>query len=470
MKKILFTTFLLSAICSACFCQKPVAHKPSAPLAQKPKPDVQLSNLAADIKKLGEKIADPQVRGSSMVQHFLYSDADNNRYYTPDISVSGSIDCYIKKKEASRKYWQQTGWEYHCLLAKLRPGSDSARLAKTYAFVVSLLKTLPLHKAEYANVNEVRDAPVMYSSGSGSADSLAFVITYYKLPEGDPAAIADSIGKVYLPGIKNEHTSASARKQYFDAMKFEGVDDIPETYSAYAKLINEVDHTNPEAAFRVMMEMPTSEPALKNIKDLLEPAANNHIVAAATAYTQNYKRQQDSSYYATYYPDRANPYAVTNSYSSNSNSGTTTKGCEENTRNQHFRTGVGINALNSFGNDEYFVSGFDCYKNQYTVVRLSYVAPKKTFFKSDVNVAHNSVSQLTYPAENMAKYFRENDNGYTLCPVCGGTGCGQVTQVRTAGGWEALNFNTSVYSDPHTVAQWNERVTCNRCYGTGKIH
>ncbi len=44
-----------------------------------------------------------------------------------------------------------------------------------------------------------------------------------------------------------------------------------------------------------------------------------------------------------------------------------------------------------------------------------------------------------------------------------------ITQVRTAGGWEQVNFNTRAYSDPRVVATWNGQEACTRCFGQGYV-
>lgn len=454
-----------------------IAFSPGAQVNQKPagksKPEesntLTPQQLRTSLQKLYAAISNPAVPGTAIAGKYLYALPDHHRIYEPAISIQGAAGFEIEKAEMSRNYYDQVSWEYRCLLAKVKGGSENSGLGKLKQVLDSILAGFP------ACVNYGKDCisktSVQYSVGNPGADSLAFTIRYSKKTEDNPAALADSILAVYMPGLMQTSTLISASKQFDAALKYEDLYQDPfrpALKPVFVKMMQAVYRQKPANLASLCIEGPIDFELTRQALAEMPADAQDLVKKAAREVAGNYYRRQDSLYIATYYPGSPNPFASgTTPVAGNTHTGGTDI-CRENQARQQFKAGAHI-TTGQWGDDVYFITGYDCYSNVYSITRLKFIPARKTFFKSDANVAHCEVLQFAVSAASAHSKYRMGDPRRQLCAACSGTGWISVTQVRTAGGWEQVNFNTKVYSDPRVVATWNEQEACTRCFGQGYI-
>ena len=469
MRSIYFAIFCLFASITA-RAQKTVPKKVGAHVVKKAAsaaPGISLKQISASIAKLHAMILDPGVAGSDLAGKFLYATPDSHAFFSPAYQVAGAEHCYAEKFLVSRNSYAQTGWIYHCLMAKIPGGSDSSMLEKMRSVLDSSLAGIS-NCDSY--INCIEETKLIYSRGNILADSVGFTIKYYKRTEGTPVVLMDSIIRLYRPGLIRNATFNSAFGQFNSAAIFEGLMNIEATIPALTELTKAIYLSNPDNAFDFVMHVDLSSESLTAIMQNLDPSIRQDLRTRATKVVDDYKRSQDSTYYAVNYPNSVNPYTARTAAENN---GATRNGsvniCAENQSQQQFTVGSELKTDN-YGGNTYFVTRFDCYSNKYEILQMTPVSSRKTFFKSDANVAHNECTRYTITAADLAARYRSAGSSKKLCPSCGGSGCTTVTQVRTTGGWQWENFNVTSYSDPRVVAQWNERQTCTRCYGLGYIN
>jgi len=462
---ILFSFFIFNAT----EAQKPAAQKPAAKKQAVPASPISLKQMAASIAKLYAMIRDPQVSGTGITGQLLYTAPDYKTLYSPLYPIAGAEYAHIEKQSVFRKNSDYVRWEYNCVVAKVRGGTETAMMEKIKSTLDSSIAAMSICNGS----NCIWAKEPYYSKNNAAADSVGFSIVYFKKTETTAAAAIDSIIRLYEPGLMRSSTLRSALAQFDKAAAFERLQGHPDIVPAITKLLKAMYAANRDDAFTFFLESELDTEIIVAAKNNLDPAARRDIEARARNIVTEFNRQRDSVFHAARYPGQANPYAT-----AATGSGTQTAGapniCEQNKKNQKFAVGSELSSQSkdywNSSNPSYFVAGYDCNTNQYEVLRMVYVAPRKTFFKSEANIPRNDCTSSMYSAEAMSSSFTSAGSRKKLCTVCRGTGLGTITQVRTAGGWKDEGYNVKSYSTERVIASWEERSSCAKCGGSGHLN
>ena len=144
--------------------------------------------------------------------------------------------------------------------------------------------------------------------------------------------------------------------------------------------------------------------------------------------------------------------------------------CAYHTARQKYKPGslLKTKGFSSFGSDG-FIIDFNCSTGLYTVMSRTYNPARKTFFKTDDEVAYYALSRLTLTENYINGTYEVTGNEAQICSVCGGHGANYRDVVHMAGGtWETTyNPHVRVYTPERVIAAWKERVPCDFCKGKG---
>lgn len=144
--------------------------------------------------------------------------------------------------------------------------------------------------------------------------------------------------------------------------------------------------------------------------------------------------------------------------------------CAYHTAGQKYKAGNVLKSkgYSSLGSDAFVIS-FDCNTGNYTVMARTYNAARKTFFKTNDEVAYYALSKQTLTDKYIDNSYQLINEQAEICSICGGHGATYRDVVHTRGGsWEnTYNPYVRIYTPERIIASWKERLPCTFCGAAG---
>ncbi len=428
------------------FYQVTIAQVPKQKVAPaKTAPDTLARNITIAVKKVINLATDIKKPASILTGYFTGTGPAGEKIFLSQVNLPGSEKTFVIKKSTERSKGI-VNWQWASVIATAPKGTLTVKMQEAKIKIDSVLKKIQAAPETDIN-NHITGITTkgFFDNARDVNDSLVLTVDFIKPLANTEQQVIDSLINVYSSASYsklNVTSSVNALWNGFDA------EDISHNRAQemYNALVKEVANRNIQEAFNLLMEYNSDRygdytKVLKELPENQRKQISDMAHQVVTEFNSKWEKKDPPVTTVVKAPPPNLKYKLGSSF-----------------RMQ----GAG------YTSDEYFVVYFDEEKNQYGFVQRTYVAPQKTFFKTNENVGHYTFNYRYVSESYIENNFTPTGKVYQFCSVCKGTGVSYVTQQRsTGGGWEQVNFNVYVFS-PYTVTgHWEERVTCFECYGIG---
>jgi|GEM_PF-2633040 len=452
--KLMYRFLIVLAFSSSFYITEAQTLKqPPKASAVKTPVDTFSRNIINAIKKVTALAVDPKKSGRDLARKWIGNDFEGNGIFTSAVNLPGSEMVFVKRERT----WRSNGithWQWIAPIVSAPKGTMTGVILSAKQKIDSLLKTIPaaketdpLHHIKYVYLAD------FINNADHKNDSLALFIEFTKPLTNTEDLAIDSLVKRYKPLLLDPLTAQDATKALTEGLFREDISKarIQELFNG---LIKEAGAVSTLTAYEMLMGAPYNIDynAMKgNLPLAQQEEIHQKVKELMDAFNEMQRKKTE--------PDVVKPVPKVNT--------TKMSYCDENLAKQKFKVGTFLNSK-SGANQIYFVASYDCSLNKYKMGSRTYIAPRKTFFKTNENVGYYRFDFDDIDAGYIHNNYVASSEKITFCGQCGGTGAVYIDQVRTKGGeWEQLNFNVYMYTTGRVVAEGKERKTCPVCFGTG---
>jgi hypothetical protein len=413
--------------------------------------DTLSRNILNAVNKVMAIATDPKKSIHSLISEYVSSTSLQENLFTSTVNVAGSEKTFVMKNQT----WPDKGitrWTWVTVIGGAPKGTITAQLREAKTKLDTLLKTIPpvketdpKHHVEYKLANGFFDMNWL------KTDSLLVQIVFQKPDNRTEQQIIDSLQKLYKPDLMDATKVSSRSFQFANALERELTKN--KIQSVYNTMTRELADHSMYCGYTFLMNAPWGL-NVEEIRQGLTAEQRSAIRSMAQKTINDFNAEQQRKL------QPAQPVTTV------TNNPVATQVAQAKYK---MGTGIFLRNASSFGPmRDYTIGEFNPSTKQYLVATREYIPPKKTFFKTNENVAHYRVDIAQLTAEQIENLYTISNLQYLFCSLCKGSGAIFKTETRIKGGWEQLGFGVYLYTPPYVAAQWEERNVCPDCYGAGR--
>lgn len=440
MKALLFLSFLFS--CGIAFSQN----------AKSTAADSFSMNIKSAVTKVLAIAANPKKPAAELATDFV-TIQNHDKIYLSSVKLEGGEKSYVMNTDVD---WEKgiSKWRWTAVIASAPKATMIDKLNNAKSRIDSLLKQIskPVETDPKHHVSAI-DVTLISNSNVFPNDSLYIWVEFTKPKKGIKEDVIDSLLKKYKADLFGRATAKEAAEQLGEALFAEK---IPKEQSQklFEDLMKEVADKDVYAAYAIYMNV-TGDLDVMKMFDKLTPGQKETFRTESKKLidlineAQAKKGREPEPPQTTIKPIptqqavRAKPkYAL-------------------NTTLLPIKPG----SVRS----DYTVAEYDPSSQLYRLITREYVPEKKTFFRTNENVACYVMYITEVTEDYIDKNFKVSPDKYLFCSQCKGHGAIYKTQIRSTGGqWEQLSFNVYAFTPGRVTAEWEERFVCPNCFGAGR--